>query len=115
MQPMIYEGLTSQERKKIYKAEETNLKRVCTYLLKRNGGFSLPMPGGIGSVNGSPDRICFYAGRAVCVEFKREGQGLSASQKEMQANIQATGCAYEVVRSEADFIVAMGLPVKRLF
>jgi hypothetical protein len=108
-------NLTAQERKLIYKREETNLKRACTYLLKSHGGFSLPMPAGIGSVPGAPDRICFYAGRAVCVEFKREGQGLSPTQQEMCANIQATGCAYEVVRNEGDFIQAMRLPIRKLF
>jgi hypothetical protein len=109
------EGLTYAEKKKIYKQEETNLKRSCTFLLKRYGGFSLPIPGGIGSINGSPDRICFYAGRAVCIEFKRPGQDLSNSQKEMRANIQATGCEYHLVRNENDFIAAMQLPVRKLF
>lgn len=112
---MNYSGLTAAERKTIYKREETNLKRACTYLLKRHNGFSLPMPGGLGSVNGSPDRICFFDGRAVCIEFKREGQGLSPAQKDMMENIRACGCAYEVVRSEDDFIQAMQLPVRKLF
>jgi len=108
-------GLTAAERKTIYKRYESNLKRACTYLLKRYNGFSLPMPGGLGSVNGSPDRMCFYDGRAVAVEFKREGQGLSPAQTDMMENIRACGCAYEVVRSEDDFIRAMGLPVRKLF
>jgi hypothetical protein len=112
---MNYSGLTTQERKKIYKKEETNLKKACTLLLKRYGGFSLPMPGGLGAVNGSPDRICFYAGRAVCIEFKREGQDLAPAQKEMRANILACACEYHLVRSEDDFIAAMGLPIRKLF
>ena len=115
MQPTAYAALSPAERKAIYKREETNLKRACTLLLKRHGGFSLPIPGGIGAVNGSPDRICFYASRAVSVEFKRPGQDLSASQKEMCANIQATGCEYHLVRNEDDFIAAMGLPIKKLY
>jgi hypothetical protein len=66
-------------------------------------------------VNGSPDRICFFNGRAVSVEFKVAGRGLSQSQQEMKANIEATGNAYAVVRCEADFVTAMQLPVRRLF
>ena len=108
-------GLTAQERKKIYKREETNLKRACTLLLKQYGGYSLPIPGGLGSVNGSPDRICFYAGRAVAIEFKRPGQKLSAAQEEMCANIRACGCEYHLVTCERDFIAAMQLPIRKLF
>jgi hypothetical protein len=115
MHHSTYAGLTAQERRAIYKREETNLKKACTLLLKRHGGFSLPLPGGLGSVNGSPDRMCFYNCRAVAIEFKREGQGLGPAQKEMQVNIQATGCEYYVVRSEDDFIAAMQLPVRKLF
>lgn len=115
MHPASYAGLTSQERKKIYKKEETNLKRACTYLLKRHGGFSLPLPAGIGSMPGAPDRICFYKGRAPCIEFKREGQDLDRAQKEMCANIQACDCEYYLVRNEDDFIAAMGLPILKLF
>jgi len=106
---------TPAERKAIYKKDETNLKRACTILLKQYNGFSLPIPGGLGAVNGSPDRICFYGGRAVAVEFKRPGQGLSPAQREMQANILACGCPYEVVTCENDFIRAMRLPIKKLF
>jgi len=112
---MNYAGLTAQERKKIYKREETNLKRACTLLLKQYHGFSLPMPGGLGSVNGSPDRICFFAGRAVCIEFKRLGQNLAPAQTEMQENILSRGCEYFVVRSLDDFMAAMGLPIRKLF
>ena len=108
-------SLTAQERKKLRKQEETNLKRACTYLLKNHGGYSLPMPGGLGVIPGSPDRICFFQTRAVCVEFKVGTNGLSPSQIEMKANIEATGNAYEIVRSEADFVRVMGLPVRRLW
>lgn len=112
---MNYAQLTPQERKKQYKKEESLLKRACTLLLKRNGGFSLPMPGGLGAVYGSPDRICFYQGRAVCIEFKRPGQDLAPAQKEIRANIQACNCEYHLVRNEDDFIAAMGLPIRKLF
>jgi hypothetical protein len=73
------------------------------------------MPGGLGAVNGSPDRICFYDGRAVAIEFKRPGQNLGPAQVEMAANIQACRCEYHVVRSEDDFIKAMQLPIRKLF
>ncbi|TSA09392.1 MAG: hypothetical protein D4R73_07040 [Deltaproteobacteria bacterium] len=112
---MNLSGLTAQDRKLIYKKEESNLKRACTYLLKTHGGFSLPLPGGMGAVNGSPDRICFYEGRAVSVEFKVADRKLSRTQEEMKANIEATGNVYAVVRCEADFAAAMGLPVRMLF
>ena len=39
-------GLTTAERKR----EESNFKRACTKLLKDYGGYSLPIPGGIGAV-----------------------------------------------------------------
>lgn len=112
---MNYTQLTAQERKKIYKKEETVLKKACTLLLERYGGFSLPIPGGPMSVNGSPDRICFYTGRAVCIEFKRPGQGLAPAQNEMRANIKACGCEYHLVTHEDEFIAAMGLPIRKLF
>lgn len=108
-------GLTAADRRKFRKKEETNLKRACTMLLKNHGGYSLPIPGGLGAVPGSPDRICFYDGRVVSIEFKRRGGTLSPAQEDMKANIEATGNAYAVVRSEADFIAAMGLPVRKLF
>jgi hypothetical protein len=113
---MIYSNLTAQERKAIRKKEETNLKRACTFLLKNYGGFSFPVPSGFGSgISGAPDRICFYQGRTVCVEFKLDGQNLSPAQLEMKANIEATGNLYALVRNEGDFIEAMGLPVRKLF
>ena len=59
-------GLTTAERKR----EESNLKRAGTKLLKDYGGYSLPIPGGMGAIGGSPERICFCAARAVAVEFK---------------------------------------------
>lgn len=97
------------------KKEETTLKKACTQLLKDNGGFSLPIPGGHFGVNGAPDRICFYQGRAVCIEFKTEGKGLSLSQQEMRAKILLCGCEYHVIYNQAEFIAAMGLATKRLF
>ena len=64
---------------------------------------------------GSPDRICFYAGRAIAVEFKIGSNALSPAQREMKANIEATGNFYAEVRSEQDFIAVMGLPIRKLF
>jgi hypothetical protein len=94
---------------------ETALKRQCTKLLKTFGGFSLPIPGGAYGVNGAPDRICWYMGRGVAIEFKSGRNGLMPAQKAIKAGIEGAGGEYYLVRTPQEFIDAMGLPVKALF
>ena len=94
---------------------ETALKRQCSKLLRTFGGFSIPIPGGAYGMAGAPDRIVFYKGRALATEFKAPGKNLGPKQEVIKERIEATGCTYLLIRSVADFVAALELPVKGLF
>lgn len=94
---------------------ETQIKRQCTILLKRLGGFSLPIPGGVMGTRGAPDRICWHGGRVVAIEFKTPTGKLSEAQEDIRAKIESSGGVYAVIRSLEDFVKVFNLPVKGLF
>lgn len=95
--------------------EETILKRQCSQLLRNFGGFSIPIPGGAYGMPGAPDRIVFYKGKALATEFKTPGKNLGPKQEIIKQRIEATGCAYLLIRSVEDFVRELDLPVKGLF
>jgi hypothetical protein len=102
-------------RSKKPQTPETQVKRACTILLKQLGGYSLPIPGGAYGVRGAPDRICWYKGDGIAVEFKKPTGKLSEAQEVIMRNILSAGGRYVVVRSLEDFVDAFNLPVKGLF
>jgi hypothetical protein len=90
---------------------ETQLKRWATSELKKRGGYSLPIPGGLGAVTGSPDRMIFYRGQVFAAEFKAPGRKLSPGQEIMKQRIEATGCRYLIIQSKDDFYRGLGIEV----
>jgi hypothetical protein len=91
------------------KTPETKLKIACTKAIKQFGGYSLAIPGGAFGTNGAPDRIVFYRGEAIAVEFKSEKGNLGPAQVKVKAFIESTGCKYLVVRTLDDLYAGLGI------
>jgi len=81
---------------------ETDLKGVIKDYLDLMGVFNYPVRQGLGCYRGLPDRVMHFRGRVHYLEIKTPRGKLSDSQLKFQAQCQADGIHYHVVRSLED-------------
>lgn len=78
---------------------ETQTKQSIKRYLKYSGWFSYPLPAGIGSVKGAPDRIAIRDGIHLHIEVKSANGRQTPEQVNFQRNVEAGGGHYVLVRS----------------
>lgn len=104
-----WKGSAWREMKPGFK--ERKLEEYCVGLAKMVLGAEARKMNGLGAA-AWPDRLFILPwGRAVFVEFKREGEPLTPLQKNMQKTLRRLGHACEECRSVAEFrkIIAASL------
>ena len=88
---------------------ETALKRACRDFLAYHHIWTFPVVGAMGSYPGIADRLGFYKGRGLAIEFKRPKGVLNPSQVEFKKQWEDEGGLYITCRSVEDLANGLGI------
>ncbi|MFA4834803.1 MAG: hypothetical protein WC749_01855 [Dehalococcoidia bacterium] len=94
--------------------KETALKGACKDLLSLYRIWTFPVVAAMGSHPGIADRLGFYKGRGLAIEFKRPKGVLSESQKEFKKRWEDAGGLYIECRSIEDLATALEIKTLKI-
>lgn len=91
------------------KITEKDVRRVCRDYLRIKGWFVFHLLAGLGCYPGLSDMVAIKDGRVLFIELKRPGKGKQTEkQVKFQADIEAYGGEYYLIKSLEDLIEVIG-------